>query len=123
MAGGTWALFSETLAAQVTMLAVACRLGVAVLRWVSRFYVLTNRRVMRIRGVLRADVLDITLPRVINTRVTQALNERMTGLGTLHFAADQPMPRDCAWHNIARPEEVHAEVRRAIERALDNQPV
>lgn len=123
LAGNTWARFSETLAAQLTMLAVGCRLGVALLRWVSRFYVLTNRRVMRVRGVFRPDVLDIQLTRVMNTRVTQALNERMTALGTLHFAADRPMPRDCAWRNIAHPEEVHAEVRRAIERALDNHPV
>lgn len=123
LAGNTWAQFTETLAAQAAMLAIGARVGVALLRWVSRFYVLTNRRVMRIRGVLRADVLDIPLTRVINTRVTQALNERVTGLGTLHFASDQPMPRDCAWRNISRPDEVHAEVRRAIEQALDNHPV
>ena len=123
LAGNTWARFSDTLAAQLTLLVVATRLGVAVLRWVSRFYVLTNRRVMRIRGVLRPDVRDILLPRVINTRLTQALHEKITGLGTLHFAADKPLPSDCAWRNIARPEEVHAEVRRAIERALDHHPV
>jgi hypothetical protein len=90
---------------------------------VSRFYVLTNRRVMRIRGVRWADVLDILLTRVINTRLTQAPHEKVTALGTLHFAADQPVQRDCAWRHVAHPEEVHAEVRRAIERALDHQPV
>ena len=101
---------------------LACRLAFALLRWVSRFYLLTNRRVLKIHGVLRPRVLDLTLTDILNTRVTVAGHERLASLGTLRFACRHPVSGDSAWNHIARPDEVHAQVRRAIERAIDRQP-
>jgi len=121
LAGGRMDLVSYSALIQGTVLVIACRVAVALLRWVSRFYVLTNRRVLRICGVLRVHVLDIALVDVINTRVTVSWHEHGAGLGTIRFACEQAASNDTAWHNIARPDAVHAQVRRAIERAIDRQ--
>ena len=121
VAGGSMGLVSYSTLVQGVMVVIAFRIAAALLRWVSRFYVLTNRRILRIRGVLKAQVFDIALTDIINTRVTVGWHERPVSLGTLRFACEQAARRDPAWHNIASPDEVHAQVRRAIERAIDRQ--
>ena len=101
---------------------VGVRVVVALLRWVSRSYVLTNRRVMRIRGVLKTDVFDCPLVHIRNTAVTVSFHEALSGLGTLNFVLSQRADQRSAWRNIAHAGEIHAEVRKAIERAMDCQP-
>jgi membrane protein YdbS with pleckstrin-like domain len=98
------------------------RLGIAILRWAARYYVLTNRRVMRLRGVFRPDVLACPLVRIRNTRVQRSPHERLCKLGTIQFLFEQAPEGDLDWREIARVDNVHEQVRRAIERALDNQP-
>lgn len=108
--------------APVVGIALGLRLLVSVLRWVSRVYVLTNRRVMCICGVLRPDIWECVLVRVRNTRLTAEPQEKLVGLGTIEFITEeQPAPQR-AWRYISRSEEVHAEVRKAIQHALDHHP-
>ena len=113
---------SSRMVAQVACLFMVGRLAAALLRWVSRFYVLTNRRVMRMRGVFQADILSCPLVKIRNTRVTVGIHERMTRLGTILFVTEEMPGSDLHWYQIAKVEEVHARVRRAIERAIDSQP-
>ena len=107
---------------QLGFLMLVTRLAIALLRWVSRFYVLTNRRIMRLRGVFKADILSCPLLKIRSTRVNVDLHERATNLGTILFVSDDMPEADLHWYYLARVEEVHARVRRAIERAQDNQP-
>ncbi|MCP4591190.1 MAG: PH domain-containing protein [bacterium] len=121
LAGRPLEMVSYATLVEVTTFVVVCRVGVALLRWVSRFYVLTNRRVLRICGVFRANILDTTLTDIVNTRVTEGWHEQLTALGTIRFACAQFAEHDPTWHNLARPHEVHDQLRRAIERAIDRQ--
>ncbi|NOS99191.1 MAG: PH domain-containing protein [Phycisphaerales bacterium] len=98
------------------------RVGIALLRWVSRFYVLTNRRMMRIRGVFKADVFECPLVNIRNTVVTHGFPEALANLGTLHFIISESGEFRAAWRNLPHPHDVHAEVRKAIRRAIDCQP-
>ncbi len=116
----SWA--SAALLIKLALVGATLRLGVAVLRWVSRFYVLTNRRVMRIRGVWKVDVFACSLLNVRTTKLTAQPHERLVGLGTLRFNVDPPSDADGSWYSLRHPEDVHAEVRRAIKRAIDFQP-
>ncbi len=113
---------TESQVMTVVLMMVGARLGVSLLRWVSRFYVLTNRRVMTIQGVRRPDVFASLLVDVRNTAVSVDLPEAMTRLGTLEFALAEGAVQRSKWRNLNQPEQVHAEVRRAIERAIDCQP-
>ncbi len=98
------------------------RVVVAVLRWVARSYVLTNRRIMRLRGVLRPDVFECPLVNIRNTTVSTSFPEALTGLGTINFIITTPENRLGVWRNVSDPQRVHAEIRKAIERAIDSQP-
>ena len=64
-------------------LLMIARLSWAVLEWVSRLYVLTNRRVMRIRGVFNVEMFECPLDRIQNTEVQLSITERLVRVGTV----------------------------------------
>ena len=77
---------------------------------------------MRIRGVWKVDLFACPLLSIRTTRLEAEPHERLVGLGTLRFNVDPPPDADGSWYSIRHPEAVHAEVRRAIKRAIDFQP-
>ncbi len=135
---------SESQVMSLSLAAAGVRIAIAFLRWVSRFYVLTNRRVMKIRGVFKADLFECSLLNIRNSGVTRDFLESFTKLGTLQFILTGDGSRQHNgnhadgnhhkvesrgggelqghWRNIRNPDEVHAEIRKAIERAIDSQP-
>ena len=98
------------------------RLAWAMLEWVSRLYVLTNRRVMRIRGVFNVDLFECTLDRIQNTAASLTLPERIVRVGTITFqtaGGGGGVGGAASWQMVARPLEVHEKLREAIRRAQD----
>ena len=102
---------------QVGQAAAVLVVVVNVMQWVSRLYVLTNRRMMRFHGVWNIAIFEIPLTRIDGTTLHVAAYERLTRLGTIIFdTPSEPIdvPR---WSNIARPQEVQTNIDNAIRRA------
>lgn len=57
----------------------------AFVRWVTEVYLVTDRRVIRVAGVLRKQALDSGLAKVNDVRLTQTILGRMLGYGTLEI--------------------------------------
>ena len=110
---------SSMMTGQLILLVGFARLGVAIARWVPTWYVLTNRRVMNIGGVRAPRISSCLLVEVRNTYLNTLPAEKLTGLGTITFVTDHPGDPPRVWLSVARPEEVHAQIRRAIESAID----
>lgn len=106
---------------QVVLLGGLIRLAWAVAQWMPRWHVLTNRRILDIKGVRAPIVTSLPLIRIRNTYVRRSLPEHVAGVGSILFVAGQPdsEPVSHLWRTIAEPDEVHAKIRRAIESALD----
>jgi hypothetical protein len=94
------------------------RLGWAVLEWVSTLYVLTNLRVMRLRGVFNVELFECRLQRVQNTFLTLSFAERLIRIGTITFQTAGQLGT-ASWRMVAHPWEVHEQVVAAIHRAQD----
>lgn len=92
----------------------AARLAWATLEWVSRLYVLTNRRVMRIRGVFNVDLFECSLDRIENTSTSLTLWERVVRVGTVSF---ETAGGGASWRMVSRALELHERLREAIGRA------
>jgi uncharacterized membrane protein YdbT with pleckstrin-like domain len=92
-------------------------MGWATLEWVSRLYVLTNRRVMRLRGVFNVELFECALSRIQNTYVTLSVGERATRTGTVTFQTAGGPGAEASWRIVARPLEIHERLREAIGRA------
>ncbi|MCI0362696.1 MAG: PH domain-containing protein [Phycisphaerales bacterium] len=94
----------------------ALRLGWQVLEWVSRVYILTDRRVICRSGVLRGSVFETPLKNIQHVSVFARYRERMFGLGTIGFATSGSHTFQAYWVMIRQPFAVHKTVVQAIQR-------
>lgn len=83
------------------------RIGFAVLQWASRSYVLTDHRVIRIRGVFTIDIFQCALSRLQNTFLVLTLLQRVMRLGTIEFATAGTGGVEAVWQHIGEPLKVH----------------
>lgn len=69
----------------------------------SRTYVLTDRRVVMIAGVLRQAVVDAPLANVRQVSIIRSIPERLLGLGTVRFATAGTGGQDLIWRVLDHP--------------------
>jgi len=94
----------------------AVRLFWQFLEWLSRVYVLTDLRVIRVKGVLRVQVFETALKNIQHTTTLFSLRERFFGLGTIAFATAGTGGHEAAWSMVARPLEVNQVVIQTLNR-------
>jgi len=97
----------------------AARLVVACCQWAGTLYVLTNRRVLRIRGAVKIAIIGCILIDIRHTALlTTGLIERLGRVGTLFFQTDRGNLVGGEWLHISRPGEVLAMIDKAISQAI-----
>lgn len=70
----------------VALLVIAALVALpAILRWVTEIYLVTDRRVIRVAGVLNKQALDSGLAKINDVRLTQTVPGRLLGYGTLEI--------------------------------------
>lgn len=95
------------------------RLAWALVRWLTKWYVLTNRRIMDIEGVREPRIWSCSLLEVRNTYLNHTILERASSTGTITIlTADERIPPRY-WLSVPKSEEIHQDIRRAIEQAID----
>ncbi len=117
--GATFGSLSSATSVQLVLLIGVARFIFAVVRWAPSWYVLTNRRILTIEGVRKPRIASCPLLDIRNTYVDSDLIERLTQLGSVRFVSDKPSQKTQTWRSIAQPIEVHRQIRRAIENAID----
>lgn len=103
-------------AALVAVAVMVLRLFWQFLEWLSRAYVLTDRRIIRVRGVLTVQVFECALGRVQHTEIVRILREQLFGLGTVTFSTAGTGGVEAAWEMVGRPFDVQQEVAKAVRR-------
>lgn len=99
------------LPALVGALAVAWQ----ILEWWMRTYLLTDRRVVRISGVLRQTVIEVPLPRVQQVMLYRSLRERVFGLGTPGISSAGSGDLSFVfWNMVSRPLERQRVLRETV---------
>ena len=104
------------MALQVLAALLAARVAAAVAEWASRVYVLTDRRVLRRRGVLAPTVYSATLNSLRRVELLQDGTDRVLGTGTVTFSSRADGPYDAAWVVVPRARDVHALVEQTRHR-------
>lgn len=102
--------------ATVALLLVMGRLVWALLVWTSHIYLLTNQRIVTIKGVINVSMFQASLRKMQRTVLYRPLLERMLGLGTLGFSTAATETFDSVWVMIPRPLQTHQAVVNAIHR-------
>lgn len=109
------------LSPRTTVLVVVAALSLCGLwglgHWMARLYLLTDKRVMAIRGLRRVQFLHCPLQRLRHMELTRRPGERLLGTGTLVFESDKDDADPVVWAHIGKARQVAAFVEDAIRRA------
>ena len=100
----------------VLVVLVGIRLFWQFLEWLSRIYVLTDRRVVRVFGVLRVHVFETQLENIQHTTAHYSIRERFFGLGTIGFTTAGTGFTEAYWQMVANPRDVHQKIIQALNR-------
>ena len=109
--------------AQIILLVGFARLAFAIAKWIPTWHVLTNRRILDVRGVRSPVIESCPLIEIRNTYVQSHVLEKRLRIGSITFVTSHVGDPPRVWSTIAKPDEVHAEIRRAIEHAIDHHGV
>jgi uncharacterized membrane protein YdbT with pleckstrin-like domain len=101
----------------VTALLCLGRVVWAILVWTSHTYMLTNLRVVTIKGVVNVAVFQAPLRKIQRTVLYKPLAMRLFGVGTIGFATAATTDFDSTWVMVGRPVAVHETVVAAINKA------
>ena len=101
---------------------ILARFGFAVLQWVSRSYVLTDRRVIRIRGVFTIDIFQCALTKVQNTFLVLTLPQRILHLGNIEFTTAGTGSVEAIWRHVKHPLDIHKTLINAMNTAANQPP-
>ena len=112
----SWVGWTDTSAFALGVGLTALRLGAQALDWAGRFYILTDRRVLARRGVLRVTVFETPLRQIQHTSLFFLARERIFGLGTIGFATAGSDRFEAFWTMIADPVAVHRKIGEAVRR-------
>jgi hypothetical protein len=99
------------------ILACLARVVFASLQWASRVYILTNRRVMRLAGVVTVEVTDCLLKRVTGTNLELGTLPRLFGLGSIRIVPLGNEQKPVFWEYVAPAGDIYAKLVRAIKKA------
>jgi len=84
--------------------------------WMSRTYMLTDRRIVTVQGVFRRRISQTALRHVEHVAMHQSDRERWVGIGDLLFTTDECAPAQWPWTSVADPRTVQRKVIDAIDR-------
>jgi len=120
LAGGRW--FGQQVDGRMITLACAAvaaiRVVVACLQWLGRLYILTDRRVMRIKGMFHEDCYQCPLKKIGRIDMSDSAPQRLVGVADLLFhRTDGKAVPDSNWICLAEPQEVRQAVEEARKRA------
>ena len=102
---------------------VGVRLVLGAVQWAGRWYILTNYRLVQVRGLHRPEVVDHELRRMEKTFVQLgAAGRLLPSVGTLLFDTVDGENRPPPWLYIARPGEIERIVDEAIRHARRSGP-
>lgn len=86
-----------------------------VLSWRNKAYIVTNRRVIQISGVLNKDVVDSSLEKVNDVKMSQSFLGRIFGYGDVEILTASELGVNL-FHQIAEPVEFKTAMLNAKER-------
>jgi hypothetical protein len=97
--------------------AISARLAWGTLQWISRLYILTDRRIISLSGVFQMHIFDCPLRKVVRTRVTRTFAEKLTGTGSIEIVPQDETSPFGEWKTVAHPAAVHEQIAATIARA------
>ena len=114
-----WLMLTNSTVVQLMLLAVLTRMAFSAMQWMGRYYVVTDRRVLRLSGVFSPSVVACPLRKVQGVKMYRTVGERLLGKGSLELTGDNEPPV-MLWQTITRHRDIHQKVAAAVQKAKQN---
>jgi hypothetical protein len=102
---------------QVGMFLILGRLMWATLQWMGRLYLLTDMRIVTIKGVFTLAVFDCPLRKVARTLLERTFKEQVCRIGSIVVVPQDEQVPFGSWRMVASPRRVHDMIKATIARA------
>jgi uncharacterized membrane protein YdbT with pleckstrin-like domain len=109
------AYYPIALAGLALVLVPLAGMGKDIMVWRNQAYLVTNRRIVQISGVLNKDVMDSSLEKVNDVKMSQSFFGRIFGYGDVEILTASELGMNL-FHQIADPIEFKTEMLNAKER-------
>ncbi len=93
------------------------RVMVACWQWIGRTYVLTNLRIIAVRGLVTPHVQSAGLTDVHKVTLCPTFPERLAGVGTIYCFGSIDARDGLPWNAVAHPDEVAELIDQAVRQA------
>ncbi|MFC1958388.1 PH domain-containing protein [Chloroflexota bacterium] len=85
-------------------------------RWKYTFYGITNKRILRQRGIIANSYVDCSLGKIQNLYVDISILGKLFGYGTVRVASAATAGIELNWVDVKEPLKVQREINEAIEK-------
>ncbi len=109
-------IMNNQLLMYVSALLIGARLLYSVLGWISHTYLLTNYRIITVKGARKPEVFHAPLCKINEVAPLTTRLEAALGLGTLGFRVDGHISPAGTWVWIANPDRVQLQIESAIKK-------
>ncbi|MBI9018249.1 MAG: PH domain-containing protein [Phycisphaerae bacterium] len=92
------------------VIGVSVRIFIAILQWIMRSYILTDKRIITVYGVLTVRIFQCRHDKIQNTFVQMSLMQRILGIGSIGFATAGTGYIESVWQDINNPEQVQKQI-------------
>jgi hypothetical protein len=96
---------------------LAFRLAWGTLQWTGRLYVLTDLRILTLKGVFNVEVFDCPLRKVARTLRESTVQEKICRIGSIVIVPQDEEMALGTWRMVAHPARVHQTIQATIARA------
>lgn len=100
----------------VTAILVSVRLVYALINWTSQLYLLTNHRIVTIRGAVNVEMFQVGLCRISEARLIQSPAHQLLRVGDIGFATGGDILPQSIWFWIAHPQRVQRQIQQALQK-------
>lgn len=87
------------------------------LPWRFTYYILTDKQLIKLKGILRKDFISIDLRKVQDIRIKQGIEQRLFKCGTISITTAGTAGVEMKWENVSNPWEIHRKIKTAVEQA------
>ncbi|HTV48531.1 MAG TPA: PH domain-containing protein [Phycisphaerae bacterium] len=109
-----------TALAEITTILVLIRLVYAMMDWTSQVYLLTNCRVVTIKGLLHPELYQVSLPKISQTRLMRSVVQQLFKVGSIGFVVTDQIEPEGIWEWISHPDRVQQQIEAALKKRGGN---
>lgn len=95
---------------------VAVRWVYALINWLSQLYLLTNHRIVVIRGATNVEIFQVGLCRITETRLSQTPLQRILAAGNIGFATGGEILPQSVWLWVGNAPRVHQQILQTLSK-------